>query len=402
MVSPRRPPTKIYTHSPQAEPVRIGQADLIESDSGNYDLSMANVRSVVTLNHGEVNELNQVAQQAQRLQIAPHDYDHAMIILSPERTQQQHRFDQQPLLLAAASINQLRDEPTEQVSRHVEQESRRQRTQLITPMAEHMAKVEQEIPIFENVSTTQISPIARNRLHEVPHDSGMVSLNTSQASEHPTILNASRTNRLESNEDAHVENLPENDYYRRRLRALDLLRQVDADPNANIQPTQRNSVEIFESTARLPTETFPRERTQLIDDRRPNIRQSAEHTDEPVIYETIEQHVIHRIPPQERLSSSETDDDRPAIHRATENPVDWHRVPPRESQQNQLGDSKDEFTTPLATHQQEQTVQLRSKEEKARPLELPKHPERSVVYNYGKYIERHETLFLIFTSKFTG
>ena len=364
--------------------MRICQADLIETDSGNYDLSMANVRSVVTLNHGEVNELNQVAQQAQRLQIASRDYDHAMIILSPEHTQQQHRFDRQPLLLAAASINQLRDEPMEQVSRHIEEESRRQRTQLITPLAEHMAKVEQEIPIFENVSTTQISPLARNKLHEVPHDSGMVSLNTSQASEHPAILNASRTSRLEPTEDAYSESLPENDYYRRRLRALDLLRQVDVDPNANIQPTRRSPVQVFESTARLPTESTPKHRTQLIDDRRTSILQPLEHTDEPVIYETIDQDSIRRIPPQERLSSSGTDDERPAINRAEENPIEWHRTPPRQSQQSQLGDVKDEFTTPLATHQHEQTMQLRPQEEKARPLELPKRPERSVVYNYGK------------------
>ncbi|CAF4533066.1 unnamed protein product, partial [Rotaria magnacalcarata] len=59
-----------------------------------------------------------------------------------------------------------------------------------------MAKVEQDIAVFENISAANIHQYTRNKLNEMPTDSGIVSLNTSQGSEHPLILNASRMNRL--------------------------------------------------------------------------------------------------------------------------------------------------------------------------------------------------------------
>jgi hypothetical protein len=367
------------------EPVRICQADLIESESGNYDLSMVNIKPVLTLNQGEIRELNLIAQQAQRLQIPPNDYDHAMIILTPEQTQYQHNIDHQPLLLAAANINQLRDEQNEQVTRHVEQEPYRQRTQLITPLAEHMAKVEQDIPIFENLAQANFTQPSRNKLNEVPQDSGIVSLNTSQASEQPIILNAARNNRLEPSDEQRLENLHEDEYYRRRIRALDLLRQVDTDPYSNIQPVHNNPVEIFENTTNIPSRILPTENTRIIDGNRRDRFEIIEHTDEPVIYETIDQDIIRTIPQKEHLTSSDTDQDIQTINRAKENTLKWKQGSPikqNQPTQSQLADTIYEQTKPFVHDPQREKLQ--SNEEPKPQLEIPKHPNKSVIYNYGK------------------
>jgi hypothetical protein len=387
ITSPRRPPTKIYTPSPRTEPIRICQADLVESDSGNYDLSMVNIKSILTLNQGEVQELNLLAQQAQRLQIPPHDYDHAMIILTPEQTQYQHHIDQQPLLLAAPNIAQLHDEQHEHVTRHIDQQIPRQHTQLITPIAEHMAKVEQDIPVFENISSTNIIQPYRNKLNEIPQDSGIVSLNTSQASEQPIILNASRINRLESSDEQRLENLHEDDYYRRRIRALDLLRQVDTDPNSNIQPVHNNQIEIFENTTNIPSSNISTQHTRIIDHDRLNQIQSIEHTDQPIIYESIDQNLIDRIPQQEHVISSDIDQDDQTIHRAKENQIKWGEITPRkqhQSTENQLSGIIYEQTQSFIEDQHDQREKLRTTEETIQHLETPKQPQKSIIYNYGK------------------
>ncbi len=390
IISPRRPPTQIYTPA-QTETVQICQADRVESDSGNYDLSMVNIKSIVTLNQGEIRELNLLAQQAQRLQIAPHDYDHAMIILTPERTQYQHNIGHQPLLLAAANIDQLRDEQDEQVARHVDQRIQPQHTQLITPIAEHMAKVEQDIPIFENISSTNISQPSRSRLYEVPHDSGIVSLNTSQASEQPIILNASRIHRLEPSDEPHLENLHEDDYYRRRIRALDLLRHVDTDPYSNIPPVHSQPIEIFENTTTIPSSTTPTAQTRMSSNTRLDHMQTLEHTDEPVIYESIDQNLIHRIPQREQLSSSDIDPDEQTTHRAEENRIKWGQIttPIRQNQplEHQISDVAYEETKPLIQDPHDPRANLRPSEITTQQLETPKRPKKSIIYNYGKYFQ---------------
>ena len=265
-----------------------------------------------------------------------------MIILTPEQTQHQHHIGQQPLLLAAANIDRLRDEQREQVTRHVDQRMQPQHTQVITPIAEHMAKVEQDIPIFENIASTTISQPSRSRLNEVPHDSGIVSLNTSQASEQPMILNASRMHRLESPDEPRLENLHEDDYYRRRIRALDLLRHVETDPYSNIQPVRTHPVEVFEHTTTIPPSAVPSAQTRMLAQHRFDQMQTLEHTDEPVIYESIDQHVIQRVPQREQLSSSDVDQDDRMTHRAEENRIRWGQIttPVRQNQplEHQISD----------------------------------------------------------------
>ena len=389
IITSRRPPAKIYTPVPQTEAVQICQADRVESDSGNYDLSMVNVRSTITLNQAEVNELNLLAQQAQRLQISPRDYDHAMIILSPEHTQYQHNIDHRPLLLAAANIDRLQEQTHEHVTRHMDQPVQRQHTQLITPIPEHMARVEQDISVFENISSAIISQPSRSRLNEVPHDSGIVSLNTSQASEQPVVLNASRVQRLESSDEQRLDNLHEDDYYRKRIRALDLLRHVDTDPYSNLPPVHTHPFQVFENTTAITSPILPTAQTRLLDNERLDHMQTLEHTDEPVIYESIDQHLIYGIPQQEHLSSSDIDQDDHITQRAEENQLVWRQrprppPPPVPVQQHQISEVPYEQIQALIPDSPDRREHLRSTEEITDRLETPKHPNKSIIYNYGK------------------
>lgn len=350
---------------------------------------MVNIKPIITLNQGEIREINFLQQQAQRLQIPTQDYDHAMIILTPEQTQYQHNIDQQPLLLAAANIDHLIDEQNERVTHHIDQPIQHQRTNLIKPIPEHMAKVEQDVPIFENITSTNIIQPIRNRLNEIPQDSGIVSLNTSQASEQPVILNASRINRLETSDETRLENLHEDDYYRRRIRALDLLRHVETDPNTNIQPVRQDQVEIFENTTNIPSPNLSHQHTRIIDSKQIDQIHTLEHTDEPVIYESIDQHIIHEIPHQEHTISSDIDQDNQVTHRVEENQVKWRQPPPRpprpqfQSTENRLSSIIYEQTTPIIQDQHDSHERVHTSEEISQHLQTSSQLE-NVVYNYGK------------------
>ncbi|CAF4150987.1 unnamed protein product, partial [Rotaria sp. Silwood2] len=376
-----------YTPSLNIEKVPVFHADRVESASGNHDLSMVNIKHVLTLNQGEINELNLLAQQAQRLQIPPHDYDHAMVILTPEQTQHQHNIGPQPLLLAAANIGQLVDEQNEQATRRIEDEIQRQRTQLITPIAEHMARVEQDISVFENISTANIHQYSRNKLNEMPVDSGIVSLNTSQASEQPLILNASRMNRLEQSDEERLENLREDDYYQRRIRALDLLRQVEIDPNSNIRPVREDQLNIFENITNIPLSTFTTEQTKLIDNKQIDQIQTLQRTDKPVIYETLDQHLLDRTPNVEYLTSSHVEQDNQLSNRSKENPINWGKIIPikqHRSRENRLSDIEYEQIRPLLQTQLDQRENLQPTQEPTQHLETLKHSKKNIIYNYGE------------------
>ncbi|CAF1029712.1 unnamed protein product, partial [Adineta ricciae] len=385
ITSTPRPQAKIYTPSPPREPIRICQADRIETASGNYDLSMAKVQPILTLNQGEIRELNLLAQQAQRLQIPLQDYEHAMIMITPDQPQYQHDIGRQPLLLAAANIGQLHDETQEQVTNHIEPDIRPQNTQLITPIPEHMAKVEQDIAVFENISSTNIQTPSRNRLNEVPSDSGIVSLNTSQASEQPIVLNASRIRLLETSEEHRLEQLREDDYYQRRIRALDLLRQVETDPNMNIQPIYHTPSQIFEHITPIPASNIITAQTRITDTHRINRIETLEHTDKPVIYETIDQEIVQRIPPQQYVTSTDVRQDNRTSNRAEKHQVKWEEPRPAKehrSQQNQLTDTTYEHTSPFTSDPYSARHNLHSTEEPSQLLSTSKHTQDNIVYNY--------------------
>ena len=380
--SPRRPQAKIYTHSPPTESVRVCQADLIESDSGNYDLSIATVRSILTLNHGEVNELNFVAHEAQRLQIPLRDYDHAMILLNPDQIQQEPRFDQQPILLAAANVNQLLEGIDENVSRYDEELPRPQHTQLITPIPEHMAKVEQEIPVYEYINTAGLTPPKTTRLHETPANTNLSPLNSSRTSMRPTIFNASRVQLLEPSRTEDSEDLPRNDFYQRRLRGIDLLRQVENDPNANIRPSERGPMNVMEHSVPVSNNVRIGQAHTVYDDRRIT-RPSIEQTDEPVVYETIDIDAIGPMPTREQLFPVDSETDQLLKNRSQENQIRW-----REHQaygtEHYRDDEKVEYTTPIPPASPQYGMQMRLREERSETLQQPTHGHKNSVLNYGE------------------
>lgn len=355
---------------------------------------MANVRSIVTLNQGEINELNFLAQQAQRLQLPTHDYDRAMIVLSPEHRQHQHQINRQPLLLAAATVDRLRDEQQEHVMHHVDTPTRPQRTQLISPIAEHMARVEEDISVFENIAAANFPQPSQNRLHEIAHDSGMISLSTSQTSEQPVVLNRSHTHRLEPTDETSLHSFHEDDYHQKRIRGFDLLRQVDTDPYANIPPVHQQHTEIFESTTTIPPVDIPAERTRITATHQFDRMQTLQQTDEPVIYESIDQDITRPIPRSEHVRSAEIEHDRQTTHRAEENRIQWGERTLID--QYQITDIPSEQTRPLIQDTADQRETLQTRDTTPDSLERSQPPSKSIVYNYGKYLSFSSFFFYIF------
>ncbi len=107
------------------------------------------------------------------------NYLRATIITSPE----------QLLSLADQSYN-------EQVIQYIEQQPKYEHSTLIVPVDEHIAKIQEDIPIFEVVQTTNLSIPATCNVKEVSDDSDMC-LYTPQINEQPVILNSSHVNQLE-------------------------------------------------------------------------------------------------------------------------------------------------------------------------------------------------------------
>jgi hypothetical protein len=115
--------------------------------------------------------------------------------------------------------------------------------------------------------------------------------------------------------------------------------------------------------------------------------QTLEYTDEPVIYETIDQDTIQRIPQREYLSSSDVKQDYQTINRAEQNPIKWGVISPikqHQSTQNQLTDTTYEQTRPFIQDQYDPREKVRSTEEILQHLETPKRPAQNIIYNYGK------------------
>ncbi|CAF5116366.1 unnamed protein product, partial [Rotaria socialis] len=54
IISPPRSPAKIYTPTATNKGIRVCHADRVETASGNHDLSMANIKPILTLNQGEI------------------------------------------------------------------------------------------------------------------------------------------------------------------------------------------------------------------------------------------------------------------------------------------------------------------------------------------------------------
>lgn len=96
---------------------------------------------------------------------------------------------EQLLLLADQSYN-------EQVIQYIEQQPKYEHSTLIVPVDEHIAKIQEDIPIFEVVQTTNLSIPATCNVKEVSDDSNM-SLYTPQINEQPVIFNSSHVNQLE-------------------------------------------------------------------------------------------------------------------------------------------------------------------------------------------------------------
>ncbi|CAF1006180.1 unnamed protein product [Adineta steineri] len=173
---PHRSQTKIYpSNGTLTEQIAICHANLIETD--NHYLSMVNIDQTVPL------------QQAEYLQISSNDLQHAMIITSP----------QPPFSLVEHSNS-------EQITQFIQQQPKYEHTTLIISNDEHIARIQNDIPIFETVPDINLSipsSIITN-VNEIFNDDEH-SLYIPQINEQPLILNSSHINQLEQLYDIHVE-----------------------------------------------------------------------------------------------------------------------------------------------------------------------------------------------------
>ncbi|CAF4375165.1 unnamed protein product, partial [Adineta steineri] len=118
---PHRSKTKIYpSNDTLTEQIAICHANLIETD--NHYLSMVNIDQTLPL------------QQAEYLQISSNDLQHAMIITSP----------QPPFSLVEHSNS-------EQITQFIQHQPKYEHTTLIISNDEHIARIQNDIPIFETV-----------------------------------------------------------------------------------------------------------------------------------------------------------------------------------------------------------------------------------------------------------
>ncbi|CAF4507713.1 unnamed protein product, partial [Rotaria magnacalcarata] len=70
-------------------------------------------------------------------------------------------------------------------------------------------------------------------------------------------------NRLDPSDEERLESLIGDDYYQRCIRAYDLLRHVEIDPNTNIQPVRSDQINIFENTINIPSSNLKTEHTYM-------------------------------------------------------------------------------------------------------------------------------------------
>ncbi|CAF3139432.1 unnamed protein product [Rotaria sp. Silwood2] len=175
---PYHPKTKIYTYITQLQTNQISHANEIEPESIDKKLSTITIKPIITLNRYEVNQLNEFLQQAPHFQIPQNNYQHAMLVSS-----------NQPLSLAVHSNN-------EQITQYIEQERILEHSTSTILRDEHMAIVQEETPIFENVQITNLSISLNTPVNDILHDND-ISLHVCQSNQQPIILNSSCTNTLE-------------------------------------------------------------------------------------------------------------------------------------------------------------------------------------------------------------
>ncbi|CAF0904241.1 unnamed protein product [Didymodactylos carnosus] len=302
--------TKIFSHSPIVDKIQISQADVIESSNAD-DLAMVNIKNVVTINKEEINELNQIAQQAQRLQIEPKDLEHAMIIMDRHRPHQQTHYEQsiheRPFILNAPTVEHFKPHD-EEVERYLHQRliEREQKSHLIIPEAHHMARIEQDIHIFENIEKLHQQQNDRHHLNEIPtHDSGIVSLNTSssQVSDRPLILNASSQQRLKIDDylqREYAEQMYDDNYYNRQQ----FINYTKNDQNENlyrIASQEKLNENIYETVDKLKDNNQLQQSQRLKSQSTEQLQMIRPNEQTTVIYDTTEEFKQDKTAVEEKL-----------------------------------------------------------------------------------------------------
>ena len=155
----------------------------------------------------------------------------------------------------------------------------------------------------------------------------------------------------------------------------------------NIQPIYHTPSQVFEHITPIPASNITTAQTRITDTHRIDRIETLEHTDEPVIYETIDQEIVQRIPPEQHVTSSDVRQDNRTSNRAEKHQVKWEEPKPikeHRSQQNQLTDITYEHTSPFTSDPYSARHNLHSTEEPSQLLSTSKHTQDNIVYNYGE------------------
>ncbi|CAF0833022.1 unnamed protein product [Adineta ricciae] len=170
---PQRPPAKIYTNNQPTKPVEVCQANVVEPD--DHHLSMVSINQTVAV------------QQTQSLRIPVHDYRHATMLTSP----------QHPLSLADQSCD-------EQLTQFNVQQPEYEHGSLLRTQNEQIAKIQQDIPIFEVLRNSHPSIPVANNVNEIQSNNEH-SLYTPHVNEQPTVLHSSQVQQLEQTGENNVD-----------------------------------------------------------------------------------------------------------------------------------------------------------------------------------------------------
>ena len=170
---PQRPPAKIYTNNQPTKTIEVCQANVIEPD--DHHLSMVSINQTVAV------------QQTQSLRIPVRDYRHATMLTSP----------QHPLSLADQSCD-------EQLMQFNVQQPEYGHGTLLRTQNEQIAKIQQDIPIFEVLRESHSSIPVANNVNEIQSNNEH-SLHIPHVNEQPTMLHSSQVQQLEQTDENIVD-----------------------------------------------------------------------------------------------------------------------------------------------------------------------------------------------------
>jgi hypothetical protein len=231
MLSSHRPQTKLYSNSSQIDTIRVCQADRIESASDNHDLSMVHINPIPTSNQHERNTLT---QSTQHLHIPSYDLKQAVKMSTFLR----------PLISTSDSF--------EQITYYNETKPQPERSTRLVSIDQHIAKIQTDIPIIENLSAIDRSIPPISKASEL-HSNNEILRNNFQINVSPIIYDLPRIDQIESSDEQSLKNFEYDDYRTSPQTAQLILNEQIHIGQSTIEPViyQRIDPDTYQQTLKL-------------------------------------------------------------------------------------------------------------------------------------------------------